>query len=85
MTITNISWYLCVLFAVAMLVSGQVDWGPGWVAGRLDMKWLASSATFAALPVIFWWFRIPQPRWLLRLFQCVAVLATVVVLIMLIR
>ena len=84
MTVTTISWYLCVLFAVALAVSSAITVAPGgqvWM--RLEMGiWLALSILFAAVAIIFKWFRVPQPKWLLRLFQGFAVLATVVVLMM---
>ena len=84
MTIPNLSWYLCILFAGALAVSSAmtvVPEGQAWM--RLEMGiWLALSILFAAVAVIFKWFRIPQPKWLLRLFQGLAVLVTVVVLAM---
>ena len=84
MTIPVLSWYLCVLFAVALAVSSAITVAPGgqvWM--RLEMGiWLALSVLFAAVAIIFKWFRIPQPKWSLRLFQAFAVLATVVVVLM---
>ena len=50
---------------------------------RLEMgTWLALSILFAAVAVVFKRLRVPQPRWLLRLFQGFAVLATLVVILM---
>ncbi len=50
---------------------------------RLEMGiWLALSILFAAVAIISKWFRIPQPKWLLWLFQGFAVLATLVVFLM---
>jgi len=43
---------------------------------------LALSILFAAVALIFRVRHIPQPKWLLRLFQCFAVLATVAVFMM---
>lgn len=84
MTIPVLSWYLCVLFAVALTVSSAITVAPGgqvWM--RLEMgTWLALSILFAAVAVIFKCFRVPQPKWLLRLFQVLAVLATLVVFLM---
>ena len=84
MTVINLSWYLCVLFAVALAISSAITVAPGGQAWmRLEMGiWLALSILFAAVAVIFRWFRIPQPKWLLRLFQGLAVLATLVVFLM---
>jgi hypothetical protein len=84
MTVVSLSWYLCVLFAVALAVSSAITVAPGgqvWM--RLEMgTWLALSIAFAAVAVTFKRFHIPKPRWLLRLLQCFALLATVVILIM---
>ena len=84
MTVINISWYLCVLFAVALAVSFAITVAPGGQAWmRLEMgMWLALSIAFAAVAVLFKRFHIPQPKWLLRLFQGLAVLATIVVFLM---
>ncbi len=50
---------------------------------RLEMGiWLALSILFAAVAIILRLRHIPQPKWLLRLFQSLAVLATVVVFMM---
>ena len=84
MTVINLSWYLCVLFAAALAISSAITVVPDGQAGlRLVMgMWLALSILFAAIAIIFKLLRVPQPKWLLRLFQCLAVLATVVVLMM---
>ena len=84
MTVINLSWYLCGLFAVALVVSSAITVAPGGQAWmRLVMGiWLALSVLFAAVAVIFRLRHVPQPKWLLRLFQCLAVLATVVVFLM---
>ncbi len=84
MTVTTISWYLCVLFAVALAGSSAITVVPGGEAWmRLEMgTWLALSILFAAVAVVFKRLRVPQPRWLLRTFQCFAVLATVAVALM---
>ena len=79
MTVINLPWYLCVLFAVALTISSAITVAPdGQAWMRLEMGiWLALSVLFAAVAVIF--RRFPQPKWLLRLFQGLAVLATLVV------
>jgi hypothetical protein len=82
MTIINISWYLCILFAVALAVSSTITVVPAgqtWMRQEMGM-WLALAVVFAAVAVIFKRFHVPQPRWLLRVFQGFALLATVVVL-----
>jgi hypothetical protein len=84
MTCINLSWYLCVLFAVALAVSSAITVTPGGQAWmRLEMTtWLVLSILFAAVAIIFMRFRVRQPNWLLRLFQGFAVLASVVVVLM---
>ncbi len=81
MTVTTLSWYLCVLFAVALIVSSAISVAPGgewWMALEM-VTLLALSVLFAAVAVAFRVFRLSQPKWLLRTFQCLAVLATLVV------
>ena len=84
MTVSNISWYLCLLFAVALALSSLMTVAPegqGWM--RLEMgAWLALSILFATAAVGLRVFHLPQPVWLLRLFQCMAVLATVAIALM---
>ena len=84
MTVINLSWYLCVLFACALAISSAITVAPnGQASLRLEMGiWLALSILFAAVAIIFRLRHVPQPKWLLRLFQCFAVLATVVVFMM---
>jgi len=79
MTIPNLSWYLCVLFIVALIVESAMTVEPGLLAFKITGIWLALSILFAAVAIVFKRFRFPQPRWLLRLFQILAVLATLVV------
>jgi hypothetical protein len=69
MTIPILSWYLCVLFAVALISGSVMTVEPGLLAFQVKGTWLALPILFAAVAIIFKWFRIPQPKWLLRLFQ----------------
>ncbi len=84
MTVINLSWYLCVLFAVALAISSAVTVVPGgqvWM--RLEMgTWLTLSILFAAVAIVFRLRHVLQPKWLLRAFQGFAVLATLVVFLM---
>ncbi len=82
MTIVNLSWYLCVLFAVALAISSALAVEPGMLMFKITGIWLALSILFAAVAIIFKRFRVPQPKWLLRLFQGLAVLATLAVFLM---
>ena len=82
MTVIHVSWYLCVLFAVALAAESAMTVEPGVLAFKITGIWLALSILFAAVAIIFRWFRVPQPKWLLRLLQVFAVLATLVVFLM---
>jgi hypothetical protein len=82
MTVVNLSWYLCVLFAVALAVSSAITVEPGVLWFQITVTWLALSILFALVAIMFKRFRVPQPKWLLRLFQGLAVLATLVVILM---
>ena len=86
MTIPAVSWYLCILFAIALAVSSAITVAPGGQAWmRIEMAtWLALSILFAAVAIAFRVFHVPQPKWLLRTFQGFAVVATVVVALMVI-
>ena len=82
MTIINVSWYLCFLFVIALAVSSAISVVHGKESEmRLLMgTYLALSVLSAVVAIIFKRFSIRQPKWLLRLFQAFAVLATLVVL-----
>jgi hypothetical protein len=84
MTVINISWYLCVLFAAALAVSSAITVAPdGQAWMRVELAtWLVLSVLFAVVAVAFRLLHIPQPRWLLWTLQCFAVLATVVIALM---
>ena len=84
MTIPAVSWYLCLLFAIALAVSSAITVAPGGQAWmRVEMAtWLALSVLFAVVAIAFRVFHVPQPKWLLRIFQGFAVLATLVVVLM---
>jgi hypothetical protein len=84
MTVIKLSWYTCVLFVIALVVESMVTVAPsGETAARLLMGlWAALAATFAAIAVTFRWLRLSEPRWLVRAFVGVAVVATVIVAMM---
>ena len=83
MTISTVSWYLCVLFAVALAVSSLMTVAPdGQAWMRLEMAtWLTLSVLFALVAIVFKRFHVPQPKWLLRLFQGFAVLPIMMILL----
>ena len=84
MTVTSISWYLCVLFVVALAAASAVTVAPGGeMMVRMFMGlWAALAVTFAAVAVTFKRLRVPEPKWLVRVFLGAAVLATAVVTMM---
>lgn len=84
MTVIQVSWYLCVLFGVALIVSSAISVAPdGQAWMRLEMGTLLTlSAAFAASAILFKRFRIREPKWMLRLLQAFALLATFVILMM---
>ncbi len=84
MTVINVSWYLCFLFTVTLAVSSAISVVHGRESEmRLLMgTYLALSILFAVVAIVFRRFSIRQPKWLLRLFQAFAVLATLVVLML---
>ena len=84
MTIINISWYLCVLFIIALVAESAITIAPGAMVMRLTGIWAVLAVLFAAVAVTFKWFHVSEPKWLLRVFQGIAVVATVVVILMVI-
>jgi len=84
MTILSISWYLCVLFSVALVGESVVTVAPGGeIMNRILMGATGGLAVlFAAIAVSFSRFRLSQPPWLVRTFQGFAVLATLAVVTM---
>jgi hypothetical protein len=75
---------MCVLFAVALAVESAVTAAPGGQATeRLLMGlWAALTIIFGAVAVTFRRLRLSEPRWLIRAFLGLAVVATAVVLLM---
>ena len=84
MTVARICWYLCGLFAVALFAESA---GTTFQLQSRRSMWLETGA--AALSIIFRAvafalarMRFAEPRWLLRVFQCLAALATIIVVLM---
>ncbi len=84
MTVVNISWYLCILFVVALAAESAVTVAPGGetMVRMLMGLWAALAVTFAAVAVIVKRLHIPEPKWLVRVFLGMAVVATLVVVAM---
>ena len=83
MTLTRLSWYLCGLFLFALIATSAISYVPGRETMlRFEMGiWLALAGLFAVAALVFRHFDISGPKWLLRVFQCLAVLATLLVVI----
>jgi hypothetical protein len=84
MTVIKISWYLCALFVLALVAESAITVAPpgATVIHVLMGAWAGSALLFAAVAVAFRWFRLPEPKWLVRVFLGVAVVATVAVLLL---
>jgi len=76
-TVINISWYLCALFVFALVVESAITVAPGGatVIHVLMGAWAGLAFLFAAVAVAFRWFRLPEPKWLVRVFLGVATVA----------
>jgi hypothetical protein len=74
---------LCALFTVALAVESAITVAPGGESAvRLLMGLSAAlAATFATVAVTFKRLRVPEPKWLVRVFLGVALVATVVVVL----
>jgi hypothetical protein len=85
MTVARICWYLCGLFAVALVAASAITFHPEAQAARwlLTSGTAALSAVFGVLAVVSRQAAFAQRRWLVRVFQCLAVLATITVILML--
>jgi hypothetical protein len=86
MTTAGISWYLCALFLVAAVVTSAITVVPGGESAVQTQAIAAGglSLTFAIIALATKLLGVAGPRWLLRVFQGVAVLASLVVLLMLV-
>ncbi len=84
MTVVNISWYLFVLFVVALVAESAITVAPGGeVMVRLLMGlWAALVIVFAAVAVMLGRLHIAAPKWLVRTFMGAALVATAVVVVM---
>jgi hypothetical protein len=84
MTISNVSWYICCTFVLAVMVESAVESAPGHGASPhiLMVATAALAILFAAVAILFRLRRLPQPKWLVRVFHGIAVAATLVVVLM---
>jgi hypothetical protein len=82
-SISSICWYLCGLFLVALLANSVMTVAPGGervLAGMMTFNGFC-SVLFAILARVFRRGAPSQPNWMLRVFQGIAVVATVLVLL----
>lgn len=84
MGVARICWYLCGLFALAVFLESTVTYHPQ--SQRTMWLLMGGTATlslvFGVLAVVLWRIAFREPRWLVRVFQALAVLATVLVILM---
>lgn len=78
MTSVNISWYLCTVFAIATVVASAITVHPD---AQSTMNWMLAgtagfSLVFGTVAVILKRLDSPEPKWLDRVFQVLAVLGT---------
>jgi nitrate reductase gamma subunit len=81
-TPVNLSWYLCALFAVALLPCLAVTVHPDAQA-RMNVLFGGTaglSILFGIAAVVLRRLGSPKPTWLVRTFQVVAVLGTLLVI-----
>ena len=82
-SILSICWYLCGLFIFALLAASAISVAPGgerFLSGMMVFNGCC-SILFGVLALGFRRRQLSQPNWLLRLFQGLAVVATVFVLL----
>lgn len=81
MRVANICWYLCGLLAVALLLTSAITVHPN--AQREIAMMMGVEAVlcvgFGVLGIVFKWMLSVDPPWLVRTFQCLAVLVTILV------
>ncbi len=85
MTPVNLSWYLCALFAVALIAASAITVHPD-AQGSMNILFAGNagfSILFGVAAIILIRLGSPRPKWLVRGFQAVAILATLVVVVML--
>ena len=84
MTVSNMSWYLSVLFVVALVAESAITVAPGGEAfvRMLMGLWAGAAVLFAAVAIALRWFRVLEPEWLVRVFQGLALLVTLFVILM---
>lgn len=82
MTLQHLSWYLCVLCVVALVAGSAMTVAPGGeTVQRILLGTEAGLAIlFAAVAVAPSRFHVRGPKWLLRVVQGFAILATLLVL-----
>jgi hypothetical protein len=83
MRVANICWYLCGLFAVALLLASAATVHPDAQAAMAFLMGAEAvlSILFGILAAVLKRLNVAEPRWVVRLFQGLAVLATILVLL----
>jgi hypothetical protein len=80
MTITKISWCLCALFVLALLAESAITVAAD---GTTVIHFLMGAwARLAILVVAFRFYRLPEPKWLVRVLLGVAAVTTMRVVLM---
>lgn len=86
MRLIIISWYICIVFLVALLVESAVTTAPGGNAFQSAI--MGVSAAFmvgsAAMALTFMWLGAPRADWLPKTMLGVAVVLTLAVLLFII-
>ena len=82
-SLSSICWYLCGLFLLALLATSAITVMPGRehvLAGMMAFNGFC-SVLFGVLAIVFRRGAASQPSWVLHVFQGIAVVATVLVLL----
>ena len=83
MKVAHICWYLCGLLAVALLLTSATSFHPRAEGLRAIEMGVESGLVvlFGVLGVVLTRLNLAEPRWVVRTFQWLALLATVYVLL----
>lgn len=84
MKVASICWYLCGLFAVGLLISSAISAGPRAETAMAILMGVKAGlcVLFGILAAVLKHLKLAEPPWVVRVFQGLAVLATILVVLL---
>jgi hypothetical protein len=84
MKVASICWYLCGLFVVGLLISSAISVHPSVETAMTILMGVEAGlcVLFGVLAAVLKHLKLAEPPWVVRVFQGLAVLATILVVLL---